>query len=364
MEEQAAKPSSTKARSVEPQAKSRVGALLTAAALIIILAGMREAQEILLPFLIAVFLAVVSSPAVLWLTAKRVPRGLAVLLIVVAMVGVGTGIAALVGTSLNSFSRNLPTYQARLQEETSALIAWLEGMGFDVSLGVLLDYVDPGAAMGLASNLLTGLGGVFTNGFLILLTVVFILLEVSSFAGKLRLAMGDPKLRFPHVTKFTDSVKGYLAIKTIVSLITGALVAVWVWVLGVDFPLLWGLLAFLLNFIPNIGSIIAAVPAVLLAFLQFGVGTGLTVAAGYMVVNVVIGNVVEPRFMGQGLGLSTLVVFLSLVFWGWLWGTVGMLLSVPLTMTVKIALESREETRWIAVLLGPPVPAQGQSGDE
>ncbi len=336
--------------------RSGVGPLLTAAAVVIILAGMREAQEILLPFLIAIFLAVVSSPAVLWLAAKRVPRSLAVLLVVVAMVAVGTGIAALVGTSLNSFSRNLPTYQARLQEETSALLAWLEGLGVDVSLGVLLKYVDPGAAMGLASNVLTGLGAVFANGFLILLTVVFILLEVSSFAGKLRLAMGDPKLRFPHVTKFTDSVKSYLAIKTLVSLITGGLVALWVWVLGVDFPLLWGLLAFLLNYIPNIGSIIAAVPAVLLAFLQLGVGAGLTVAAGYMVVNVVVGNVVEPRVMGEGLGLSTLVVFLSLVFWGWMWGTVGMLLSVPLTMTVKIALESREETRWLAVLLGPPVP--------
>ena len=166
--------------------------------------------------------------------------------------------------------------------------------------------------------------------------------------------MGDPDAVFPSVTKFTDSVKSYLAIKTLVSLITGALIAAWLWALGVDFPLLWGLLAFLLNFI----SIIAAVPAVLLAFLQFGVGTGLAVAAGFIAVNVVIGNIVEPRFMGQGLGLSALVVFLSLVFWGWLWGTVGMLLSVPLTMTLKIALESREETRWMAVLLGPPVPEE------
>ena len=332
------------------------GVLLTVAALVIVLAGMREAQQILLPFLIAVFLAVVSSPAVLWMTSKRVPSGVAVLLVVAAMVGTGSGLAALLGTSVNSFSQNLPIYQARLQEETSALLSWLHGMGVDLSLSVLLDYVDPGAAMGLASNLLTGLGGVFTNAFLILLTVVFILLEVSSFPGKLREAMGDPQLIFPHFTKFTDSVKGYLAIKTVVSLTLGGLVSIWVWVMGVDFPLLWGLLAFLLNYIPNIGSIIAAVPAVLLAFIQFGLGTALVVTLGYLVLNVVIGNIIEPRFMGQGLGLSTLVVFLSLVFWGWLWGTVGMLLSVPLTMTVKIALESKEQTRWMAVLLGPPVP--------
>lgn len=358
MEDQSGKPSSTAARSARPPTPSRVGPLLTAAAVVVIIAGMREAQEILLPFLIAVFLAVVTSPAVLWLTSRRVPRGLAVLLAVAAMVAVGTGIAALVGTSLNSFSQNLPAYQARLQEETSALLAWLEGMGVDVSVSVLLNHVDPGAAMGLASNLLTGLGGVFTNGFLILLTVVFILLEVSSFEAKLGVALGDPEARFPYVTKFTDAVKSYLAIKTLVSFMTGALIAVWVWALGVDFPLLWGLLAFLLNFIPNIGSILAGVPAVLLAFLQFGAGSALAVAAGYMVVNLVMDNVVEPRFMGRGLGLSSLAVFLSLVFWGWLWGTVGMLLSVPLTMTLKIALEIREETRWIGVLLGPPVPEE------
>jgi len=344
----------------QPTSKTRVGVLLTIAALVVIVAGMREAEEILLPFLIAVFLAVVSSPAVLWLTAKRVPRGLAVVLVVAAMVGVGTGIAALVGTSVNSFSQNIPTYQTRLQEETSALTAWLEGMGVDVSLSVLLEYVDPGAAMGLASNVLTGLGGVFTNAFLILLTVVFILLEVSSFPGKLRVAMGDPKLVFPQFTKFTDSVKDYLAIKTLVSLVLGVLVTFWVWIMGVDFPLLWGLLAFLLNYIPNIGSIIAAVPAVLLAFIQFGLGTAMIVTVGYLVLNVVLGNVIEPRFMGEGLGLSTLVVFLSLIFWGWLWGTVGMLLSVPLTMTVKIALESKEQTSWMAVLLGPPVPEQDE----
>ena len=348
-----------------PQSKktSRVGVLLTVAALFIILAGMREAQEILLPFLIAVFLAVVSSPAVFWMTAKRVPRALAVLLVVAAMVGVGTGLAALIGTSVNSFSRNIPIYQSRLQEEISALLAWLDGWGVDLSFDVLLDYVDPGAAMGLASNLLTGLGGVFTNAFLILLTVVFILLEVSSFPGKLRVATSEAKLVFPHFTKFTDSVKGYLAIKTAVSLVLGVLVTLWVWVMGVDFPLLWGLLAFLLNYIPNIGSIIAAVPAVLLAFMQFGFGTAMIVTIGYLVLNVVLGNIIEPRFMGRGLGLSTLVVFLSLIFWGWLWGTVGMLLSVPLTMTVKIALESNERTRWLAVLLGPPVSELGPQAE-
>jgi predicted PurR-regulated permease PerM len=115
---------------------------------------------------------------------------------------------------------------------------------------------------------------------------------------------------------------------------------------------LWGLLALLLNYIPNIGSILASVPAILLALIQLGVGKAVIVLVGYLVINIIIGNVLEPKIMGRGLGLSTLVVFLSLVFWGWVFGPVGMLLSVPLTMTVKIALDSNEDTRWISTLLG------------
>jgi predicted PurR-regulated permease PerM len=146
-----------------------------------------------------------------------------------------------------------------------------------------------------------------------------------------------------------------MVIKTLVSMCTGTLVAVFVFIMGLDYPLLWGMLAFALNYVPNIGSIIAAVPAVLLAIIQIGIVKAMIIAAGYVVLNLVMGNVIEPRFMGRSLGLSTMVVFLSLVFWGWILGPVGMLLSVPLTITAKIALDSREESRWIAVLLGPEV---------
>jgi len=149
-----------------------------------------------------------------------------------------------------------------------------------------------------------------------------------------------------------DSLNKYLAIKTIFSLATGILVGIWLFILGVDYPILWGLLAFLLNYVPNIGSIIAAIPACLVALIQLGPVYALSAALGYLVLNIAIGSILEPRFMGRGLGLSTLVVFLSLVFWGWVLGPVGMLLSVPLTMIVKIALEGRDDTRKMAILLG------------
>jgi predicted PurR-regulated permease PerM len=175
---------------------------------------------------------------------------------------------------------------------------------------------------------------------------------VTGFPLKLSAALGNKESSFEELSKITDGIKRYMALKTLTSLATGIFVGIWLAIIGVDYPVLWGLVAFLLNYIPNIGSIIAAVPAVLLAFIQLGVIHALFAVLGYLVVNGVIGNVIEPRVMGRGVGLSTLVVFISLVFWGWVLGPVGMFLSVPLTMIVKISFEHNESTKSIAILLG------------
>jgi predicted PurR-regulated permease PerM len=164
--------------------------------------------------------------------------------------------------------------------------------------------------------------------------------------------------------RMTQQVQKYLVIKTAISATVGTLVGLWVAAFGLDFPLLWGLLAFLFNFIPNLGSIFAAIPAVLLAIVQFGPGRAAVIAVGYVVINIVLGNFMEPTLMGRRLGLSTLVVFVSLVFWGWVWGPVGMLFSVPLTMVIKIALENTEEFRWVAVMLDAnPVAAESRPSE-
>ena len=227
----------------------------------------------------------------------------------------------------------------------------LSSMGVPMSEKTFLQYVDPGASMQLVANMLTGLGAILTNTFLIGLTVIFILLEASSFPIKARAAFGNLKGASDQVGKLAKAINHYLGIKTLVSLGTGIIVTLWVWVLGIDFPLIWGLLAFLLNYIPNLGSIIAAIPAVLLAYIQYNPGRMLLVAIGYVLINIVFGNFIEPRLMGRKLGLSTLVVFLSLIFWGWLWGPVGMLLSVPMTMMVKISFESNESSQWLGILM-------------
>lgn len=331
--------------------------LIGLACFVVIIAGMKAAAEILVPFLLAAFIAIIATPAIFWLERRKVPAALAITIVILAVLLVVIMIGTLIGTSVNDFTQQLPNYQLRLGDEVNAVAAWLNARGFNVSFEGVTQYVDPGRAMQLVSNFLKGLGGVLSNTFLIFLTVIFILAEASSFPRKLRLMLG-PKGSMGGFERFMDRMGAYIKIKTITSVGNGILVTIWLMILGVDYALLWGVLAFLLNYVPNIGSIIAAVPAVLLALIQHGVLSAILTTVGYIVLNVVIDSIIAPRYTGRGVGLSTLVVFLSLLFWGWVFGPVGMLLSVPLTMTAKIALDSREDTRWLGIILGP------EGGDE
>ncbi|HEX9253820.1 MAG TPA: AI-2E family transporter, partial [Ignavibacteriaceae bacterium] len=282
---------------------------------------------------------------------KHIPSGFAVFIVMTGMISIIILIGAQIATSFSSFLTELPSLQSRIREQVSDLTAIISSKDFVIKEKYFLDYINPESIMKLTANLLSGFSSVLSDLVLILMTVTFILLEVSSFPIKLRKILGDPKQKFPQFTKFSDDMRRYMVIKTLISLSTGILIAFWLYIFGVDYPILWGFLAFLFNYIPNIGSMIAAIPALVLAFIQLGIGSTLIVALGYIAVNFIIGNVIEPRLMGRRLGLSTLVVFLSLIFWGALLGMVGAILSIPLTMTLKYAFENHESTKWIAVLL-------------
>jgi len=329
--------------------------IVSAAALVILVYGLREAQAVVVPVLLAIFISLVAARPLNWLKNRGVPNPLAVSLVVAAMLSILFLIGGLVGTSIAEFTSRVPVYRERLDEQ---LIAYLSHLNLDDTIGSvtdLVDQIDPSAAMDLAVNLLNGLRGLLNYGFLIILAIVFMLFEAETLPLKLR-AVAPSAEAYKSFQRFSSSLNRYLALKTVMSLVTGLIVAVWVAVLGLDFALLWGLLAFLLNFIPNIGSIIAAVPAVLLALVQLGAARSIVIALGYVAINLLIGNLIEPRVMGRRLGLSTLVVFLSLILWGWVLGPVGMLLSVPLTMTLVMALESFESTRKYAFILGREIP--------
>lgn len=336
---------------MEKRIPTTVKILFVCASLVIILAGVKAASGIVVPFLLSIFIAMACHPIINWTTRYKVPKGISILLVILFIIVFGFMFAGLVGQSMNEFSQKMPEYKVQLTKEFTWLLTQLQNFNIEIDSEQLLSYLDPAMAMNVATNLLSSLSGVLGNFLLILLTVIFMLFEADTVPKKVHIALDDPTMRLAQVDKVLASVKNYLVIKTVVSLWTGLLAGSMLWLLGVDHFVLWGVLAFLFNYVPNIGSAIAAIPAVLLAFIQLGSATAGIVGVGYIVINTVMGNIVEPRYMGKGLGLSTLVVFLSLIFWGWLLGTVGMLLSVPLTMIVKIILESNTDTRWIAMLL-------------
>jgi len=326
--------------------------LLILASFIIVVAGMKAASSILVPFFLAVFIAVICTPPLFWLQRKGVPKVIALVLILVAILAVGLVFGALIGPSLNDFLVSLPDYQERLSAYITALSNWLREKGINIPAKEMPRTLNPGWVMSLAGGIFSALSSVLTDALLILLTVVFILLEVADFPKKLRLVLKNPERYLSAIEKFSKDAKRYLLIKTLISATEAILIWIWLSILGVNYPVLWGTLVFLLNYVPNIGSIIAALPAILLALVQLGVGSAFLTALGFLVVNTVMGNLLEPKLMGKGLSLSTLVVFLSMVFWGWVLGPIGMILSVPMTSLVKIALESYEGTREFAIMLG------------
>lgn len=323
-----------------------------AAAFVILVAGMQAAQPLLVPFLLSLFITVIATPPLFYLKSKGFPEGVAIFIVVLGIALVGLLLGWMVGDSLNDFTSNLPKYQERLQSLSQGLLHWLNQHDIRVDQQALLTFLDPGKALAMAGKLLRGLGGVLAQSVFILITVIFMLLEARLFSAKIIAITENPQAAQARIENITDSIKQYMSIKTSTSLLTGVVVTLVLLIIGVDYPVLWGLVAFLFNFVPNIGSIIAAIPAVLLALIQLGAGAALWTAAGYLAINSLVGNVIEPRFMGKGLGLSPLVVFISLVFWGWVLGPVGMFLSVPLTVTLKIILESSSESRGVAFLLG------------
>ena len=327
--------------------------LLVLAAFVVIVAGFRAAAELMVPVLLALFLSLLSLPPLRRLEQLGLPSLLAVAVVVTGVTLTMLLLSVVIGRSVTDFQQTLPLYQERLDGVFRGALAWLTDHGLALDPASLLDRLDSASIMRLIGNTAAGLLAALSNVLLVILTMVFMLLEAQTLAGKLRAAMQDPDADLSGFTLAAQQVQKYLAMKTWVSLGTGALATAVCLALGVDFPFLWGLLAFLFNFVPNIGSVMASLPPILMALIQHGPGRALLVMLGYVIINMVIGNMLEPRLMGRRLGLSTLVVFLSLLFWGWVWGPIGMLLSVPLTVVLKILLEHSEDFRWLAVLLGP-----------
>jgi len=330
-------------------------AVIVTAAIALVVIFLQSAASVIAPILLAAFITVVATPPVRWMQRKRVPKWLALAIIVLVLLEAGSILALVFTGELEGFRDGLPSYQERLILLSDQFGGWLEDVGVANARDAVKDIFDPSAAAGLVRMALTNVSGTFATGLLVLLAVVFMLLEAPKLPAKLRLAFHLTEGAETRLRRVLSAINQYMVIKSLTSLATALCIWVWLWFLGIDFAILWAILAFLLNFIPFVGAILMTIPAVLLALVQTDLQTALLVALGYLVVNTVIGSVLEPRIMGRGLGISTLVVFLSLLVWGWVLGTVGVFLAVPLTMALIIALDASPQTRPFAILLGPEV---------
>jgi predicted PurR-regulated permease PerM len=283
---------------------------------------------------------------------RKVPYWLAMIIVLLGAGLVFLLFGGLIGNSLSRFTKDAPKYEERLRDIAGSTISSLNDLGANINKDQLFDLLDIDQILQFTATAIGEIGKLMSDSLVIMLITIFMLLEAKSFLLKGYVIEKMYGNSLQYLDKIGQSIRSYLSLKTLISLGTGIFIWIWLWIIGVDYAILWGVIAFLLNYIPNIGSIIAAVPTMLLALVQLGIGGMIWTGIGYFIVNTVMGNIVEPRVMGHGLGLSTLFVFLSLIIWGFMLGTVGMFLAVPLTMAIKIMLEQNEKTRWIAIMLG------------
>ncbi len=324
-------------------------AIVLLASTFIVIAGLKIAQPILLPIFVAIFLSVITSPMVSSLVKLKLPIGLAITIVVIGLFGFFYGLGRLLITSTDEFILNLPGYQEQIQEWLVTIqnqAPWLVNQA-----KIQISTLQPTErALSMIGALFSGLGSALTTLVLIVFTLIFTLYEAQNVSRKARLIFGEANT-LDYVKKFSSMVQKYLLVKSLVSVATGILVGLFLLIVGVDYPVLWGTIAFLMNFIPNIGSLLAAIPPVIIGGIQFGISGFLITSAGFIAVNTIIGNLVEPKLMGKTLDISPLIVFLSLIFWGWVFGPIGMLLSIPLTVTLKIGLEVYPPTKWLAHII-------------
>jgi AI-2 transport protein TqsA len=326
--------------------------LFALGALVVVIAGLREAADILVPVAFAAFITVLLQPAVRRLRRWGLPVAIAIPLVVLALLALLALVASFVGASFNAFAAAVPRYQRRVFEMAALLTQWLGHHRIRIDFTQLLASLDASAVLPWVGGALTQVASTLSYVIFVLLMAVFLLFDTVDLPARLRMAFNRPESELEQVRLVASEINHYIVLKTYLCLATGTATLIILQLLHVDFAPLWALLAVMLGYVPNIGPIAASAPPVLLGLLQAGPGHMAIVLGSLATLHTIIGNVIEPQLLGRRLGLSSFVVFVSLIVWGWVWGAGGMLLSVPLTMTVKIMLENSREWRWLAILMG------------
>jgi len=328
------------------------------AALIIIFAGIIYAKAIIAPILLALFISIICIQPITWLEKKRVPKWIAIIIVILGLILIFFGFISLIGGTLSFFLSNVSKYESTITAISNSTIQFLNDNGFNIPEDQISKLIQPERIQEFTSHGVKELIQILGSSFLIVLIILFILMEFGSFFIKAKAITNGSYQSILYFSTILRNIRHYLAIKTLICLAIGICIYISLVIIGVDYAFMWALLAGLMNYIPNIGSIIATIPTFLFALVQLGLGGALWSLGSFLIIHNVLGNFIEPKLMGKGLDLSALVVILSLIFWGFLLGPVGMFLATPFTLTIKIIMEQNEKTRWLAILLGTPAEAK------
>ncbi|MDG1901316.1 MAG: AI-2E family transporter [Bacteroidales bacterium] len=334
------------------------------AAAVIVIAGIKIGAAIINPILMAIFFSIIIYHPINWLKKKGVNGTFAIIIVVFGLLIVLAGIGGTVTKSVIEFSHNLPSYKQELASIRDSAIESMNDFGLNISKDKINDKLGSGVAFTYASRLLTKIGSLLGQITLLILIAAFILGETNSYPIKLKAILKFPDMSLNNITVISRNIRYYLGIKTLTGIIGGTSVAVVLVVMNVQYAVVWGLLVWVMRYIPNIGSAIASIPIFLFVLIQNGIMGVVYFGIAFAVINFTLGQIIEPKFLARGMKLSTLAVFLSLVFWGWILGDIGMLLAVPITMGMKISLETRENSKWMAIMLGSEKGAKEALNDK
>ncbi len=322
--------------------------------IVIIIAGLKLSSQIVILIFLSIFLASILSPVLIYLQKKGIPKPLAFGLLIITLFFVIFAATAGIADSLESFLKNLPQYQERLDNYISLEGNKFKEWGVNIDLNLLKESLDIRTFVFYGGKAAGNIGSFLSKMLIIIVGVAFLLLEAPKFKSKLKLMFNGNEDAISRVELFSATIQKYFTIKTFTSFLTGAAIMAALLYFNIEYAVLWGFLAFVLNFIPVVGSLIAAVPALILALIYHELSTFVWLSIIYFVINQIISNIFEPKIMGDGLGLSPAAVFFSLILWGWILGPAGMFLAVPLTMTLKIAFDANPDTKWVGILLSNP----------
>lgn len=344
--------------------------LLILATLVIVIAGLKAAERFFVPFLLALFIATVSFPITAWLRRHKVPRFFAVITTVLVDFAFLAGVVLIGVTLIGELQEKWESkYQAQSTQKlaqtedwaVATIVKWSNVPEEEARRNVRayvtedltkqLSNIKVEDIVGLGTNVVGRVTAFLGAAFIVVLFTVFMLMEARMFGRRLSLIAEARGPNFERMLHAGKDIQRFLGIKTVVSLATGFLAGFLCWAAGLDFFILWGILAWALNYIPVMGSIVAGIPPTILTLVLMGWPSALAVGVGYVAINTFLGNFIEPMMMGRRFGISTLVVIISVMFWGWVWGPVGMFLAVPIMMMLKVILENSYEFRWIAVAI-------------